>query len=286
MSKFTTPMRDGVRSAAVAEAINLARTDEGIEAAVAALASAVPLDAQMIQMERMSMAVGSTLPKYHLYLSSARGMSHGELAASFNRLVTAIHRRTGKPVIYWGVFGNGFGDGGEHIHLLLWKKPKMKVWHTERKKVGIGWARSKPVEPGMKNALKAAAYVGGQQVSVFGSREHDSAASRRNERSWVMPHDATLRKHHPELLKATRAAQDPAITDAELFASLPRLFEPLTPYQKGCVAIMVADSDRWRGRRGSLARRWAIEDRAHGIRTSAATRVNAVMNTAALTLPD
>ncbi len=240
----------------MAEVIKTASAAEGIEAAVAALSRGEPLRAAMTQMERMSMAVGSTVPKYHLYLSSAPGMSHEELAQRFDRLRTAVERRTDERLIYWGVFGNGVGDGGEHIHLLAWKKPQMTIWHEERKKVGIGWARSKPVEKGMGNALKVAGYVGGQQSSVFGSREHDKAVNRRKERSWVMPHDATLRRHHPELLKATEAAKDPAMTDEELFASLPSLFDPLTPHQKGCVLVMVADAKGWSGlrRRRSRAR--------------------------------
>lgn len=235
--------------------IKTANADEGIEAAVAALSRGVPL-AAMTQMERMSMAVGSTLPRYHLYLSNAPDMSHKKLAVSFDRLRTAIERRTGEPLVYWGVFGNGVGDGGEHIHLLLWKKPPMRIWHAERKKVGIGWARSKPVAKGMGNALKVAAYVGGQQVSVFGSGEHDSAASRTNERPWVMPHNARLRKHQQELLKATEAAKDPTMADEELFASLPGLFDPLTPDQKGRVLVMVADAKGWSSlrRRRSRAR--------------------------------
>lgn len=238
----------------MAEVIELANSDEGIEAAVAALSRGVHLHAQMTQMERMSVAVGSARPRYHLYLSTP-GMSHEELAERFDRLRTAVERRTDERLIYWGVFGKGAGDGGEHVHLLLWKKPQMKLWHEERKKVGIGWARSKPVEKGMGNALKVAGYVGGQQGSVFGSREHDNAVNRRQERSWVMPHDATLRRHHPELLKATEAAKA-ASTDEVLFASLPGLFEPLTAYQKGCVLVMVADAKELRGlrRRKSRAR--------------------------------
>ena len=225
----------------MSEVIATASVEVGIEAAVEALSRGVMLDAEMTTMEKMSMAVGSTQPKYHLYLST-RGMSHRELVSAFGRLRGAVERRTGERLIYWGVFGNGAGDGGEHLHLLLWKKPPMKVWHAERKKVGIGWARSKPVEKGLQNALRVAAYVGGQQVSVFGSREHDNAVERRNERSWLIPHDATLREHFPELLKATKAAKDPAITGEELFARLSSLIDPLTPYQKGCVAIMASDS--------------------------------------------
>ena len=241
----------------MAQVIELANSDEGIEAAVAALSRGVHLRAQMTQMERMSVAVGSTRPRYHLYLSTPGDMNHDELASRFDRLRTAIERRTDERLIYWGVFGKGAGDGGEHVHLLLWRKPQMKVWQEERKKLGLGWTKSIPVEKGMGNALKVAAYVGGQQASVFGSREHDNAVERRNERPWVMPHDRTLRTQHPELLKATEVAKDPAMTDEELFASLASLFDPLTPYQKGCVLVMVADAPALRRFKRRSSRRRA-----------------------------
>ncbi len=254
----------------MAEVIMMASAAEGVEAAVAALSRAVPLDAALNQMERMSLAVGSTFPRYHVIISTG-GTTHEELARAFDRFKLIVERATKEPLVYWGVCGNGAGDGGEHLHLLMWKKPKMRIWQPARKAVGLGWTESKPVKAGLGHALRVAGYVAGQQMSVFGSREHDSAESRRNERPWVMPHDATLRKHHPELLKATEAAKDAAITDEELFASLPGLVEPLTAYEKGCVMAMAADRQallglkRLRARAGADAcpRRAAVTAKSH-----------------------
>ena len=236
----------------MAEVIMMASAADGVEAAVAALSRAVPLDAPLNQMERMSLAIGSTFPRYHVIISTA-GMTHEELARAFDRFKLNVERATKEPLIYWGVCGNGAGDGGEHLHLLVWKKPKMRIWQPAREAAGLGWTKAIPIKKGIGHALREAAYVGGQQVSVFGSREHDSAASRRKERPWMMPHDATLRKRHPELLKATEAAKA-AITDEELFAGLPALLEPLTAYEKGCVMVMAADGQALLGLKTLRAR--------------------------------
>jgi hypothetical protein len=208
----------------------------------------------MTQMERMALAVGSTFPRYHVYLST-EDMSHEELARAFNRFRFIVEQATGEPLVYWGVYGNGAGDGGEHLHLLLWKKPDVKrVWHPARKAVGIGYTTSIPIARDRDHALRAAAYVAGQQGPVFGSREHDHAVERRSERSWVMPQSKTLAKHHPDLLRASQAAKNKSMTDERLFASLPGLFGPLTPCQKGCVRVMVADAEAWRKRRAGRPR--------------------------------
>lgn len=231
----------------------MASAAEGIEAAVAALSRAQRLDASLNQMERISLAIGSTSPRYHVIISTG-GMTHEELTRAFDRFKLSVERVTSEPLIYWGVCGNGAGEGGEHLHLLLWKKPDMRrIWQPARKAAELGWTESKPVKPGLGHALRLAGYVAGQQVSVFGSRDHDSAASRKNERSWLMPQDATLRKHHPELLAATEAAKS-AITDEELFSSLCGLFDPLTAYQKARVMVMVADTQELRTFRGFKGR--------------------------------
>src|SRR5271157_3531086 len=85
-----------IRSAVVAEVIKTASADEGIEAAVAALSRAAPLDAALNQMERMSLAVGSTFPRYHVIISTG-GMTHDELAGAFDRFKLIVERETKEP---------------------------------------------------------------------------------------------------------------------------------------------------------------------------------------------
>jgi hypothetical protein len=195
--------------------------------ALAALQRGYPLGRPMTLMERLSLAVSSTLPAYQLTITTV-AMAQPELARAFGLLVPRIERRKARkrvPLIYIGVYAMGTGDAGAHLHLLLWERPYMPSWHGQTKALGLGnphVERVAPMEP--LNILRTVGYVLGQQEPVFGSRGHERHEPRlKNQRRFVQPQARTLEVHHRELFRATQLAKDQSVSDKTLFESLPTL---------------------------------------------------------------
>lgn len=210
-----------------------------LQTAFIALSRGIPLEWPMTDMERLCLGVAATGPTHHLTLGTS-DMTQKDLAQAF-RLVRPLietRRNTTKPLIYFGAFAKGAGEGGVHLHLLLWEMPMIVTWREQCKGVGIGNPHVERLsEPG--SALAVAGYVAGQQQAVFGSRKHEENRARTTgKRRWVMPQDRTLEAHHPDLCHPMRLAKDKSLPDEVFFSSLPGFFEPLRPEMKERVISM------------------------------------------------
>jgi hypothetical protein len=231
------PKKAGMRGSGVITARRNAHRD--LQTAVRALSHGIPLERTMTDMERLCLGVAATEPTHHLTLGTS-DMTQRDLARAFRLLRPLIEtrRNTTKPLIYFGAFAKGAGEGGVHLHLLLWEMPMIVTWREQCKSLGIGNPHVKRLsQPG--SALAVAGYVAGQQQAVFGSRKHEENKARTTgTRRWVMPQDRTLEAHHPGLCHAMRLAKDKSIPDEVFFASLPGFFEPLRPELKQRVTTM------------------------------------------------
>jgi hypothetical protein len=231
------PKKAGVRGSGVTTARSNAHRH--LQTAFVALSHGIPLERPMTDMERLCLGVAATGPTHHLTVGTS-DMTQKELANGFRRLRPLIERQrnTTKPLIYFGAFAKGAGEGGVHLHLLLWEMPMIVTWREQCEGIGIGNPHVERLsEPG--SALAVAGYVAGQQQAVFGSRKHEENKARRTgTRRWVIPQDRTLEAHHPELCDAMRLAKDKSIPDEVFFASLPGFFEPLRPELKEPVTTM------------------------------------------------
>ncbi len=221
-----------------------------LQTAFIALSHGIPLEWPMTDMERLCLGVAATWPTHHLTLGTSQ-MTQEHLAQAFRLVRPLIERRRNrtKPLVYFGAFAKGAGEGGVHLHLLLWEMPMIVTWRQQCKNVGIGNPHVERLsEPG--SALAVAGYVAGQQQAVFGSRKHEENRARRTgKRRWVMPQDRTLEAHHPELCDAMRLAKDKSIPDEVFFASLPGFFEPLRPDLKERVTTMANRAQESRRKR-------------------------------------
>jgi hypothetical protein len=183
------------------------------------------LERPLTSLERIALAVASTQPTHHLTLGSAN-LSEPELAAAFGRLLPRIQRRKSRPklpLIYFGAYAEGRGQGGCHLHLLLWERPYIPSYRAQARIEAIGNVHAVQVTNDPINTLRACRYVLGQQESVLGSRHHERHQARdKHQRRFVSNQARTLHEHHPELFRATQAAKDQSVSDKTLFASLPR----------------------------------------------------------------
>jgi hypothetical protein len=256
-----TPATDGPKRASARRRRAItprSNAHRDLQAAFTALSHGIPLEWPMTDMERLCLGVAATGPTHHLTLGT-RDMTQKDLAQAF-RLVRPLietRRNTTKPLIYFGAFAKSAGQGGVHLHLLIWEMPMIVTWREQCKSVGIGNPHvERLTEPG--SALVVAGYVAGQQQAVFGSRKHeDNAVRTTGKRRWVIPQDRTLRAHHPELWHAMRLAKDKSIPDEVFFTSLPGFFEPLRSELKERVTAMAnqARGSR-RKRKGQLLKRY------------------------------
>ncbi len=190
-----------------------------------ALQAGEPLRPPMTRQERVALAVTSTHPTHHLSITSPTGTTQEECARRFRLLIPRIQRnahRRKSPLVYVGSYAKGYGDGGYHVHLLLWEEPYMLVYRKQSLAAGLGRVTSTQIGPEPENALHRTSYVLGQQVSVFGTNVHQRHLPRgKGKRSYISPQMKTLATHHPELFYALTLAKDQSVPDETLVHELP-----------------------------------------------------------------
>jgi len=175
--------------------------------------------------ERIALAVTSTQPSQHVTITTPGGATHQELARGFRKLVPRIERnahRRKQPLIYVGNYAKGRGNGGYHLHLLLWEEPYMCVYRRQCLAAGLGRARNTHIDPVPEMVLYSTSYVLGQHESVFGTDVHLRHRPRaKGKRSFICPQGKTLETYHPELFYALQLAKDKSVTDETLVSECP-----------------------------------------------------------------
>ena len=177
--------------------------------ALGALQRGLPLP-PLTEMENLTLAVAEAKPTHTLTLTSA-DMTQPEMAKAFRRLARRIdrHSKSSKRLIYLGAYAQSKGDGGCHMHLLLWGYAPQAVWRKHAEAVGLYAHRPKQIklsEP--HNLERTVGYVLSQHEPVFGSRKHlENEPKRKGQRKYVTPQKRTLATHSPKLLSALDQAK-------------------------------------------------------------------------------
>jgi hypothetical protein len=197
----------------------------------------IPLGRRMTDMERICWAVAATRPTNSYVLSSA-ALSRTELWYFFELLLRRIRREpstASKPPIYVATVPRGVEATGHHLHVLLWKRPHMPLFHKHTKALGLGKGRAKRIGPSPEDAISATSYALGQQESVFGTKAHwQNEPREKGARRFRCPQDRTLSQLHPELFHALNMAKDESLSDMELVSRLPiALIEVNRPQKEG-----------------------------------------------------
>jgi len=192
--------------------------------ALGALRWGYELARPMTSMERALIALMGVPPTH---LITIHGPPGTKVSSWWPRYRKRIDRARGpsRPLIYLGVRASGFGDGGEHLHLLLWDEwIPFWVLHRHADECGLGKPHVDLVPDPQANRLECASmvtYVLSQHEPVFGSRNHERHHQPHpHQRRWIRPHQATLRTHRPQLLSALNAAESPSISDKELVSKV------------------------------------------------------------------
>lgn len=177
-------------------------------------------------MERVALAVTSARPTHTATLTTP-GASQKELASTWRLLVRRIERRKARsdlPLIYVGSFAQGNGDGGYHLHLVLWERPYAPTWQRQMKDLGIGAPHVDRITPSTPhNVLNTVSYVLSQQEPIFGTTNHLRHQPREKyKRRWIAPQMKTLERYCPDLFVALNLAQSQSVSDERLFAELPK----------------------------------------------------------------
>ena len=172
--------------------------------ALGALQRGLPLP-PLTEMENLTLAVAEAEPTHTRTLTSA-DMTQPEMARAFRLLLRRVeqHAHTPKPIIYLGVYAQGRGEGGCHLHLLLWGFTPQGVWRKHAEAVGLYAARPRQIDLAQpQNAERAVGYVLSQNESIFGSRKHlENEPKRKGQRRYVTRQRRTLATHNPKLLSA------------------------------------------------------------------------------------
>jgi hypothetical protein len=195
--------------------------------ALLALQRGEALGRPMTSQERIALAVSSTRPSHHLMVPT-RGDSRRQLVSAFHRLVRRVQVRKERPrlqpLIYVGAIADRTGEGGSHMHLLLWERPYASTYQVQAREVGLGSPHAEWISPQTPaNVLKTVCYALGQQESVFGTGVHLANRPREPYEHCVLhPQLATLKEHRPELFVALTLAKDESVSDKDLFDGLPR----------------------------------------------------------------
>jgi hypothetical protein len=180
----------------------------------------------LTEAERLLVALLSSPPTNMLTLQGPQdGPSVGEVWPRLRRRVDRA-RTSRRPLIYLGTKPNGYGNGGEHMHLLLWDYVPVGTLLKHCRQLGIGTPRIEEIRHRNQPALVARpiAYVLGQQEAVFGTAEHERHMPREKyRRRWLRPHRSTLADHNPELLSAIEAAESESVSDRDLILRVPYL---------------------------------------------------------------
>src|SRR5205085_1056936 len=127
------------------------------------------------------------------------------------------------PLVYVATVADGIGDGGCHLHVLLWEFPPVWMYRTQGEAVGLGSVQLAQIEPDLTNRMGVASYVLGQHESVFGTTKHrENSEHPKGKRRLLMPHDATLKEQNPKLFVALDLAKDQSLSDKTLCRELLR----------------------------------------------------------------
>jgi hypothetical protein len=182
-----------------------------------------PLGRKMTELERIALAVASTRPTYFVTISTADA-THEELARMFRELVPRVERRrsTRKPLIYVRSFAQGLGNGGCHLHMLLWENPYICSYLGQSRELGLGRLDVQKIDSTPVDALLHACYVLGQNEPVFGTNTHEHHQELGGgKRRFGYPQTKTLEKYRPELCCVLDLAKDRSVSDETLFSKLP-----------------------------------------------------------------
>jgi hypothetical protein len=200
--------------------------------ALIALERGYPLGRRLTKNERLALAVASARPTHHMTLTTS-DMTQPELADAFDLLKLRIERSRKSRnfrLVYFGVYAQGKGDGGCHLHLLLWQWPYIPLWLGHARDLGIGRLKVKRISPSTPdNVLRTVGYVLGQNESVFGTRkQYENEPREKHKHGFAKNHATTLEKHNPELLRAIELAKDKSLSGETLYAQLPRFIRTYT----------------------------------------------------------
>lgn len=143
------------------------------------------------------------------------------MVAAFEEFRRRVERKkaTEGPLIYFGAFANGQGQGGTHVHALLWEEPYKRSYRFHGKQLGLN-PHCKPITPTPADRLRVTQYVLGQEEAVFGSDDHRHHRPRvPSARSYTRNPDDVLAQWNAQLLHAIERAvgpKDKALPDSEL----------------------------------------------------------------------
>lgn len=192
-------------------------------------------------MERVALAVASSRPTHTATLTTPVA-SQKELASTWRLFVRRVERRKARPnlpLIYVGNFANGRGDGGYHLHLVLWERPYAPTYHGQTRELGLGAPHVSQIEPSTpRNTLNAVSYALSQQESLFGSTHHLRHRPReQSKRRFISPQRKTLEAHCPDLFVALSLAKSQSVSDERLFAELPKFIREIPRCEKMCPSV-------------------------------------------------
>lgn len=206
-----------------------------------AISSGRPINRPLTEAERIAVAVAASEPTHLLTIDSA---IHDR--QTFDRAWRLLAKRLARrrpyrqPLVYFGSVAQGLGDGGFHVHLLLWEFLPAWMLHQQTHAVGLGHPkiqqigasvlRRRPLEE-LKNdehysllleRLYVTRYVVNQHEAVLGGSHHQRHQPRAaGKRRYLYPQAATLDRARPNLLAALKAARSPTVSDEELIRYLP-----------------------------------------------------------------
>lgn len=183
-------------------------------------------------MERVALAVTSARPTHTATLTTP-GASQKELASTWRLLVRRIERRKARPdlpLIYVGSFAEGQGEGGCHLHLVLWERPYVLTYHRQTKALGLGTPHVAQITPSTThNTLSVVSYALSQQEPIFGTTNHlRHRPHEKYKRRWIAPQAKTLERHCPDLFVALDLAKSQAVSDEKLFTELPKFIREVS----------------------------------------------------------
>lgn len=194
----------------------------------------------MTEMERVALAVTSARPTYTVTLTTS-GASQKELASAWRLFVRRVERRKARPdlpLIYVGSFAEGHGDGGCHLHLVLWERPYVLTYHGQTRELGLGTPYVAQIAPSTPhNTLSVVSYALSQHEPIFGTTNHlRHRPHEKHKRRWITPQAKTLERHCPDIFVALNLAKSQSVSDEKLFAELPKFIrevpcEASSPYK-------------------------------------------------------
>lgn len=191
-------------------------------AAVGKLARGIPLGRNLSPGERRCLAIASAAPTNLLTLNS-KSFERDQIGPAWSRLHKRIDRQTKRPLVYYGVSARSYGDGGYHLHLLLWDYLHVPSLHGHAPAVGFGKPHIDQIGQTVEDKLWTTLYVCGQTESLFGSKYHGRHRKReRWSRSFFRTSDRVLEVANPQLLSAIKMAEDRSVSDQELVKLVPR----------------------------------------------------------------